>query len=212
MSRDLLWIGFLVVVYVILKYKPELVNKILVAVAGKAIGKIALSQQPDTLTLEPLSGGTTKPEAKSAIDSFQRRGFQNAGSFAITEMKNMPVHFLAKPDEHAIAVVYEHPQAGVWCDIVCRYQDGRSFTISNARMGGGLERQPGHEMVRAPGLTPAALHLRFQRERMAGSFVSIAPAEIPNVFRQAYEQETAWRKSKGLSQAEVKAAAFEKSA
>jgi hypothetical protein len=212
MSRDLLWIGFLVVVYAVLKYKPDWVNKIIVAVAGKAIGKIAMSQQPDTLTLEPLSGPSTKPEAKSAVESFQRRGFQSAGSFAIAEMKQMPVHFLAKPDEHAIAVVYEHPQAGVWCDIVCRYQNGGSFTISNARMGGGLERQPGHEMVRAPGLTPAALHLRFQRERRAGAFLDVAPAEIPQVFVHAYEQETSWRKAKGLSQAEVKAAAFEKSA
>ena len=212
MSRDLLWIGFLVVVYAILKYKPDLVNKILVAVAGKTIGKMAMAQQPDTLTLEPLSGTTPKPEARSAVDSFQRRGFQSAGSFSITEMKNMPLHFLSKSDENAIAVVYEHPQAGVWCDIVCRYQDGRSFTISNARMGGGLERQPGHDMVRAPGLTPAALHLRFQRERASGAMVNVPPAEIPQFFTRAYEEETTWRKAKGLSRAEVKAAAFEKSA
>jgi len=124
----------------------------------------------------------------------------------------MPLHFLSKSDENAIAVVYEHPQAGVWCDIVCRYQDGRSFTISNARMGGGLERQPGHDMVRAPGLTPAALHLRFQRERASGAMVNVPPAEIPQFFTRAYEEETAWRKAKGLSRAEVKAAAFEKSA
>jgi hypothetical protein len=212
MSRDLLWIGFLLLVYAILKYKPDWVNQIIVAVAGKAIGKVAMAQQPDTLSLRPLQGGPTKPEARAALDSFQRRGFQSAGSFTINEMKNMPIHFLTKPDESAIAVVYEHPQAGVWSDIVCRFQDGRSFTITNARMGGGLERQPGHESVRAPGLTPAALHLRFQRERGAGSLVTVAPADIPRFFTDAYEQETAWRKAKGLSHAEVKAAAFEKSA
>lgn len=212
MDRDLLWIGVLVALYAIIKFKPDWLNAIIIAVAGKAVGKAALAQQPDTITMEPRTGPPSRPEARSAIESLQRRGFAPAGSFTIPEMQNLPVHFLWKQDEHAIAVVYEHPQAGVWCDITCRYNDGRSFTITNAKMGGGLEPRPGHTTVRVPGLTPAALHLRFSRERTAGTPVNVDPARIADIFADAYAEETAWRKHKGISRAEVRASALEKSA
>lgn len=212
MSRDVLWIGFLIAVYAIIKFRPDWFNQVVIALFGKAIGKAAMASQPDFLTLQPLQGGPVKLEARSSIESFQRRGFQPAGSFTIEEFKNMPVHFLHKQDEGAVAVIYEHPQAGVWSDIVCRYHDGRTFTITNGKLGGGLEQRPGHTTVRAPGLTPAALHLRFTREKLAGSPVIVAPADIPQMFADAYTEETQWRKQKGLTKAEVRAAAMEKTA
>jgi hypothetical protein len=209
-ARELLWIGFLGLVYVIIKFRPDWFNQIIIAVAGKAIGKAAMAQQPDSLTLESRSGPVQRPEARGAIDSLQRRGFQSAGSYGIQEMKGMPVHFLTKQDESAIAVVYEHPQAGVWCDLVCRYTDGTTFTITNAKAGGGLEPRPGHTTVRAPGITPVALHMRFMRERPAGTLANVVPAAVPTVFVNAYEEEMAWRKNKGLTTAEVRASAREK--
>jgi len=208
--RELLWIGFLVAAYLIIKYRPDWFNAAIIAVGGKWIGKAAMAQQPDFITLESRAVAPTRPEARAAVESFTRRGFQLLGSYTIPEMKNLPVHFLTKQDESAIAVVYEHSQAGVWCDLVCRYQDGRSFTITNAKMGGSLEPRPGHTTLRVPGLTPAALHMRFGRERPAAPPAAFRPDDVAQIFAQAYADETAWRKSKGLSRDEVAAAAREK--
>jgi hypothetical protein len=212
MSRDILWIGFLLLVAAVLKYRPDWFNRLVIAVAGKAIGKVALAQQPDRITMMPGSSGPARPEAKAALDTFRRRGFTPAGSFSIPEMQGLPVHLLVRPEESVVAVVYEHPKAGVWCDLVSRFEDGTSFTITNAKMGGGLEPRPGHTTVRAPGLTPAALHIRLLRERPRASLVTVAAADAPRVFENAYAEETAWRKNKGLSTQEVRNAAFEKTA
>jgi len=209
MSRDLLWIGFLGLVYAIIKYKPDWFNQVVIAVAGKAIGKAALDKQPDFLTLEPSAEGPSRPESRSAVESLQRRGFVQAGGYTIPEMGSLPVHFLLKVDESAIAVVYEHPKAGVWCDVACRYPDGTSFTITNAKMGGGLEARPGHATVRVPGLTPAALHLRFTRERPAGEPNPVRPDTVAQSFADAYAEAMAWRKDKGVSTQEVRAVSRE---
>ncbi len=209
MSGDLLWIGFLVVLYAVFKYRPQWVTALVVAVAGKAVGKAALRAQPDTISLEPIEGPPATPEARSAVETLQRRGFTNAGSFAIPEMQMLPVHFLARTEEWAIAVVYEHPQAGVFTDIACRYQDDTRFTITNAKVGGGLETQPGNTTIRAPGLTVAALHLRFSRERPAGALYRFAVTDVPRIFADAYADEMAWRKGQGISKDEVRAVARE---
>jgi hypothetical protein len=210
MSRDLLWIGFLGVVYVLIKYKPDWLNQIVIAVAGRAVGRAALDRQPDHLTLQPLAEPPARPEARSAIDSLQRRGFVAGGSYSIGEMGNMPVHFLLKQDEGAVAVIYEHPKVGVWCDIACRFQDGSSFTITNAKMGGGLDPRPGHTTVRVPGLTPTALHLRYSRERPAGQPRLVSPADVATVFADAWAEEMAWRKDRGVSRQEVRAVSRER--
>jgi hypothetical protein len=163
-----------------------------------------MSAQPDSITLAPRAEGPGRPESKSALEQLQRRGFARAGSYSVREMKELPIHFMVKPDEAAVAVVYEHPQAGVWCDIVSRYQNGGSWLITNAKAGGGLEDRPGHVKVWAPGLTATAMHLRFVRERPGGDLVSVPATGVAAYFAEAWAEETAWRKGKGLSAAEVR--------
>jgi hypothetical protein len=205
---DLLWIGALALVYLLLKYRADWVNQLIAAVAGKAIGRFALASQPDLISLVP-GAGAALPQARSAIETLGQRGYEAAGSFTIPEMNGLPVHFMVRGAESAIAVVYEHAKAGVWTDIVCRYQDGRRFTVNNARTGGGLEQQPGHITVRKPGLSTAALCLTFQRERPAGALLPVVAADVPAIFEQAYADEMAWRRNRGISRGEVQNVARE---
>lgn len=209
MSRDLLWILFLGALYIALRYRPEWFNRIIVAVAGRAIGKAALASQPDTITPMESTEGPAHADARGAVESLVRRGFEMVGSYVIPEMAALPVHFLARREECVIAVVYEHPKVGVWTDLATRYLDGTTFTITNTRMGSGLEARPGHETLRVPGLTTAALHIRLLRDRPKKTPVEVRGADIPRVFADAYAEETAWRKGKGISSGEVRAVAFE---
>lgn len=206
---DLLWIGFLVVIYLVLKYRADWFNQVVVAVAGGAIGRFAVSSQPDTITLSPIGDPPASALARSAIEGLTQRGFTPAGSFTIPEMKGLPVHFLVREKESAIAVVYEHPQAGVWTDLVCRYQDGRRCTITNARVGGGLDPQPDHISIRKPGIGIGALYLFFQRERPDGALAPVRADDVPRIFTDAYAHEMAWRKGRGVSKDEVRNVARE---
>jgi len=214
MGSDLKYLAVLAAIWLLLKFMPgDLWARLIMAVLGRrgleGVGRVAMSAQPDTITLVPRTQGPGRPEAKSALEQLQRRGFARAGSFGVREMKDLPVHFMVKPGESAIAVVYEHPQVGVWCDIVSRYQNGGSWLITNAKAGGGLEDRPGHVKVRAPGLTATAMHLRFVRERPVGDLVSVPATSVATCFADAYAEEMAWRKGKGLAAAEVRSAGME---
>jgi len=211
---DLKYIAVLAGIWLLLRFGPAgILRRITMALLGRrgleGVGRVALARQPDTITLVPRVEGTTADAARSAVDQLARRGFARGGSFSIPEMGGLPVHLLVKPVECAVAAVYEHPKVGVWCDIVSRYQDGASWTITNAQRGGGLEQRPGHVQVRAPGLTAAALHLRFARERPAGELVEVPAAAVADFFARAYEDEMAWRKGRGISADEVRRTGME---
>jgi hypothetical protein len=211
---DLKYIAFLAVLWLIFKFGPaHLVNRITMLFLGKKgledVGKKALDAQPDRITLAP--GKTpAKAEAQNAVSSLERRGFERAGSFEVREMKGVMLHMLVKPVESAVAVVYEHVQAGVWSDLSTRYADGSSYTITSSRIGGGLDDRPGHTMVRSPGQPPAMLAVRLMKERPAGQMKQISAAEFARVFEEAYAESTAWRKGKGLSADEVRRAGGER--
>jgi hypothetical protein len=214
MMADLKYIAFLAVLWLIFKFGPvQLVNRIIMAFLGKSgledVGRKALAEQPDRITLK-AAPGPVKPEALTAVSSLERRGFERAGSFDVLEMKGVKLHLLVKPPESVVGVVYEHPKAGVWADVSSRYADGTSFTITSARAGHGLEKQPGHVSVAAPGQPTAMLALRLVRERPAGALRQITAAEFPGVFQQAYADSMAWRKGKGLSAEEVRRSGLER--
>ena len=214
MVEDLKYIAFLAVIWLFFKFGPvTLINRVVMFFLGKKgledVGRKALAAQPDRITL--VNGpGPSKPEAVSAVSILERRGFERAGSFLVPEMKGVNLHLLTKPEESVVAVVYEHPQAGVWADVATRYMDGGSFTVTSAKAGAGLDQQPGHITVRAPGQPPAMLAVRLMKDRPAGHMRQITAAELPRVFEQAYADSMAWRKNKGLSAEEVRRSGSER--
>ena len=206
MSDSYVWFLILIVVLAVLVLTPGLtrwITLLLLGDKGRArVGQRALARQPDriTMTIRPNPPGA---EARKILEGLTGKGFLPAGSFAVAEMDGLPIHFMVKPAESAVAAVYEHPKAGVWCDLFTRYQDGTSFTFATSRMGGGLEQRPGHPVVRAAELDPAAAHARFLQERPAGAMKSFTAVEVPRMFADAYAESIAWRKQRGISGAEV---------
>src|SRR5438876_3864564 len=192
-----LWFLILIAALAVVMLTPGLrrwITLLLLGDKGRArVGQQALARQPDRISLaaRPDPPGA---EAQRILGGLTREGFSPAGSFAVAEMGGLPIHFMVKPAESAVAAVYEHPKAGVWCDLFTRYQDGTSFTFATSRMGGGLEQRPGHPCVRASGLEPAAAYGRFVRERPMHAANSYNASEVPAVFADAYAEAMAWRK------------------
>jgi hypothetical protein len=212
MRGSILWIMVLLVGLFVLKVASVLARRFFVRWVAKvgleAVGQIAMDRQPDRITLVPRAE-PPPPEVQAMLRELAQLGYQPAGSFRIPEL-GLPVSFMLEPAEAAGAAIYEHPKAGVWLDLFTRYQDGTSFSLATTAAGSGMDRRPGHPVVRAPGLDPAAAHARFLRERTAGAMRQISADQLPGVFIDAYAEHTAWRKRRGVSSAEVARVAAEK--
>lgn len=150
--------------------------------------------------------------ANRHLQPLWRLGFQDVGSFEIAEMPDVKLRGLARPEESLWAVVYEHPQAGVWMDFVTRYTDGQStigsLTTSNARQGEELEHQPAHDKIYAPNLSVEELYQRHLAARRSDmEWQSTVPENYPAEFEKAYASEMDWRHTRGVSEDELRAVA-----
>ncbi len=167
------------------------------------VGKAALAKQPDRIHLhQRLDHRWTDPAAVEALaQPLLARGFADAGTFTIAEMP-VALRLFAKADEGTNATIYEHPKAGVWLDMYTRYPDGTGFTIATTR-DRGLEQRPGRPIVHAPGLGAAEVHEAFLRERPKGAVLHLTADALPKFYEEAYAEQLAWRKQKGISVQEV---------
>jgi hypothetical protein len=135
--------------------------------------------------------------ARALMDDFRTLGFTDAGSYVVPELAVLRLHALTKTEESAYAVVYEHDVAGVWIDIVTRYEDGTSITYSTARKGGELDQRPGHSCTRDPEASPSVLYQRFLAERPQRAMETVAAEDFVQRFEQAYADSMDWRNARG---------------
>ncbi len=206
-------ICFLLVVLIIMKLSPSFSRKVTLLVLGERgcedLGRRALADQPDRITLVPSVDG---PGAKAfeLVVKLSAEGFTRAGSFTIPEMGGLPLHFSVKPAEAMCAVVYEHRKAGVWMDLFTRYEDGASFTLATTKTGGALDDRPGHPVLRAAGMEPAAAVALFLSSRTPGQMKQVTADQIAGIFADAYADAIAWRKGRSISAEEVQRIGVEK--
>jgi len=173
-------------------------------VFGRAIGQHALAQQPDKITLQSAGVSAWKHPATSVTlaRSLEQNDFESAGVYTVAEMPGLVIQLLAHRAESWLAAVYEHPKAGNWVDIATRYADGSSCTFCS-RPATGLDPRPGHPVVHLPGASPATLLARARVERKRGVMVTATPETAAKIFGDAYAESMSWRKSRGVSAAEV---------
>jgi len=171
---------------------------------GRAVGQVALNQQPDTIQLA-AAGPKAWKNARSAAAfalPLSDRGFQEAGTYTIREMPGVVVRLMAKSEEHFYAAIYEHPQAGHWMDLVTLYQDGTSVTFTTSKPT-GLAPRPGHPSIHAAGAGPLALYARARAERAKQTMLPTTAENAVHDFERAYAESIAWRKHRGISACEV---------
>lgn len=133
-------------------------------------------------------------------------GFEDAGFYEIAEMPGVKVRALARPSETLWAVVYDHPQGGVWMDYVTRYiektPEGEniigSLTTSNAPQGEELEHQPNHDKIYASALGAEGLYERHLAARRNDvEWHPVVSQNFQAEFEQAYAREMDWRYARG---------------
>ena len=172
--------------------------------AVKAIGTKAIQAQPDWINLNRVSF----PEWKDAdgVKTMTRQlaadGFVSAGIYTPDKMPGVLIDILVKPTDCLAAHVYDHPKAGSWIEIVTRYEDGSSATITTLAAT-GLALPPFVSTIRADKAPADQLAQRLVRERKKGEMKSVTAETVIREFEENYAKYMLWRKNTAVTPQEL---------
>jgi hypothetical protein len=164
----------------------------------KEIGRRARAEQPDQIRVFPQPGYQwKKPVAVSKLAGpLVARGFTDLGPYRIGAMPEVTVQFLVNPTVSVYACVYEHATAGIWLDLVSRYEDGSRVTFTTVRSNGSDQR-PQDTVVRAPSASSETLYGRMLRERPQRTLLPLDAVTVLRLFDAASAEQGLWRKTEG---------------
>lgn len=171
--------------------------------ALKGLGKRAVEAQPDQITLEHLADPSWQDAAVGEIiSSLWAAGFTDVGGYAVDKMPGVKVHILVKPEDCVAAHVYEHPEAGIWIELVTRYQDGTSTTLTTLPASG--QNQPSWLKTIRAGHAPAGELVRqLIHDRPARAMKPVSAEQAPQDFEEGYVRYVLWRKATPMTADEV---------
>lgn len=147
-------------------------------------------------------------EVQEEVKELDRLGFERISSYETLDIAGLIFLPYVSQDNRTYAVVYHQAGGiGVWCDIYTRYEDGTALTVTSAPRGGELEHRPGREKAYLPG-TPVGKLVEVHQGKISDRPTKPATIEgFASDFETAYEDEMAWRFSKGYSDDEIRAVA-----
>jgi hypothetical protein len=138
-------------------------------------------------------------DAPAKVEEFVRvlreSQFVDAGTFIVVP-SDLRLTAFCLPQEAAYAIICEHPQAGLWMELVSYYEDGSSVTFSTLR--DTLLDRPEHKLIRFfEGFGAEELLRTFLRERPRKPLVRILPQPFSEHFERAYAEGMDWRIARG---------------
>jgi len=161
------------------------------ALAGKA-------GTPLRIHLVPMrASGQHLRDVQTRTPEFEERGFTRAGTYKVDVMRGVVLTAFVHERESLCAIIYHHPVAGCFVDVVSKSRAGNSFTATTAPTGGALDQREGQEKVFDRGLTvPALIDLTLSR-RPSGPWEIWNAGNFAAKFEAAYAQEMDWRAGRG---------------
>jgi hypothetical protein len=158
---------------------------------------------PNEIHLEPATMIMWKDEEKwrEAYNALEHRGFRHAGNYRVVEI-GVDVQFLIHDRECALACIYNHPVAGVFMDLVTRYQDGGCVTFAN-RAASGLDQHPQLQNRFLGDIPPAELIERALTERPQKPMREIRDQDLAPDFCRVWKEYKEWRNKRGTTAEEV---------
>jgi hypothetical protein len=162
----------------------------------KLVAQGGASASPATIKLVPVSGATWDDAGAAALAApLAGLGYEEVGFFDLEIMGGVRLQAWVHPNLGLYSVVYTSPKAGVWSDVVTKYEDGTSLTYSNSPHGGKLRQRPGRENVYFRGVGTDELHRKMLAERPDRPTRRLTAYDFAPDFERAYAEEMAWRAS-----------------
>jgi hypothetical protein len=121
--------------------------------------------------------------------------FTDVGTFLVVP-GSLRLAAFCLPRESAYAVIYEHPQAGRWMDLVSYYEDGGSVTYTTSP-DSLLDRPVTKPIRHLEGFGATELVRTFLRERPRKPLSAVSPQQFRDLFERAYAEDMDWRIARG---------------
>ena len=204
MSR-LIYIGVLVVVWLIIKIAPRFFVRQVVRVAAKEIGKHALAKVPEQIKLSRIAMPQWKDTAivQQQAAPLVRAGFNDLGTYSVDKMPGVLLRILFQPETYVAAQICEHPKAGNWIEFATRYTDGNSDFLTTLP-DQGITPPPFTRTARADRNTTAeVLYQQHLQKRKPSGIKPVSPNDAIHEFEDAYLRYMIWKNNTGLSAEEV---------
>src|ERR1051326_8158870 len=202
MSPSLIKILLLVALLVIWKlFGKRIVAMLMVRSATKGalndIGKKAIDSQPDfvNLTRDEFPKFTNSAGVDELKNPLLAAGFEYVGTFNVDKMPGVKVVMLVKLSDYVTAHIYEHPKAGIWIELVTRYHDGSSHTLTTLPST-GLQSPPFLQTIRAVKGPATSLVQQLIAGRHNGDMKRVDTSDAVNEFEQNYAKYILWQKNK----------------
>lgn len=158
---------------------------------------------PPRIKLQALEPGTSdaefEPEATALIEQFLALGFASCGRYVLGELYGVRLEGLCDPARRLWGVVYQHAAAGVFCDVVARFEPTGLVTVTTAPHGAELEVPPGHEKVHLHDAAPSELVAAMAAQLAGRSPAAVSPAGFTAGFEAAWADEMDWRNLRGFA-------------
>jgi hypothetical protein len=126
---------------------------------------------------------------------FESSGFTVLGDY---EVEGLPlrVRGFQHQDHQLYGVIYDHATAGVWCDVVRRYADETSWTVSSGKEP-GMDSPPWHTPRFMPGQPVGELLATLLNSSPTSGIQSAGADKFVQRFEAAYKKEMNWRIERG---------------
>lgn len=134
-------------------------------------------------------------DVKKQNSQFESSGFTPLGDYDVEGLP-LRVRGFQHQDHQAYGVIYDHAVAGVWCDVVRRYADETSWTVSSAKEH-GMDPAPWHTPSFMPGQPVNELLGQLLQSSPADGMQSVGADKFVERFEAAYKREMNWRIERG---------------
>lgn len=166
---------------------------------GKALQGMHGNTTPSDIRLRRSDAVVWNDSARVAatLDAMRGAGFESIGYYLVPQMPGLKLQAFIHHEENLFGVIYEHPQAGVWADLVAYHEDGGSTTLTNSPHGGTMDARPGHDKIADRHADPAVLLSRWRSLAERRAVEPLSAEEFTGRFEKAYADEMAWRAARG---------------
>jgi len=209
MSPSFYKILFLVALLIMWKlFGKRIVALLMVRTAARGalnhLGKKAIDAQPDFVNLarDEFPQFTNPAGIDELKNPLLASGFDYVGTFTVDKIPGVKIAMLVKPDDYVTAYIHEHVKAGIWIELVTRYQDGGTHSLTTLPAT-GIQPPPFVQTIRAAKAPAGDLVRRLIGGRRSGDMKRVAASDAVADFEENYAKYILWQKNKGMSTAEM---------
>jgi hypothetical protein len=169
------------------------------------VGAHVLSKLPEFVSLVRVEDPqwSHEPQIRQQAEPLITRGFQDVGVYRVDKIPDVLIRVMCQPQTSVAAHIHDHAQRGVWTEMVTRYNDGSTRSISTLPPT-GLNRPDWFRVIQAsPGTATDQIYQRYLAERRQDGIKVVAPSDVVREFEEVFHRLAVWRKDAGISAQEV---------